>query len=157
MICQLYHRKKTKTISKIKELCKVEKIDTVLINMYYYDILHFDYLSLYEDAGFKIVTAGHQLDLNFVSRLKSLIEICDFTAANSVGTHLGYCVYMGKPHLIIDDEIINKTNFEDYKEIGYSFTDYYSKLQDKQLDVVSKYWGFNDVKDRTELRNLLLM
>lgn len=49
-----------------------------------------------------MTTAGHQLDINFLNRLKTIILLSDYTCSNSIGTHTGYCVYLGKPHLVIN-------------------------------------------------------
>lgn len=142
-------------IDRLKALCLKGGFQTVFVNMYYYEILHLDYAKYYLEAGFKIVTAGHQLDINFLSRLKSIIELSDYTASNSVGTHLGYCIWMNKPHYIIDDSIVNNLAINDYKDIGQAFLTYYEKIQPEQRAVVSKYWGFESIKAPEELRSLL--
>lgn len=142
-------------IEKLKELCLVGGFKSVFVNMYYYDILHTDYAKYYSEAGFKIVTAGHQLDKYFLSRLKSIIELSDYTVSNSVGTHLGYCIWMGRPHYIIDDKIINRVNSKDYKKIGSFFLTYTEMISPEQYAVVSKYWGFDSVKTSKELESVL--
>lgn len=144
-----------KTIAKLKELRLKGEFQSVFVNMYYFDILHTDYAQYYLDAGFIIVTAGHQLDTNFLSRLKSIIALSDYTVSNSVGTHLGYCIWMHKPHYIIDDSIINGTDLKDYKKIGSLFLTYSEKIQPEQYAVVSEYWGFESVKTPEILKGIL--
>ena len=144
-----------KMISRLKNICMRGGFETVFVNMYYYDILHTDYAKYYLEAGFKIVTAGHQLDIYFLSRLKSIIELSDYTVSNSVGTHLGYCIWMNKPHYIIDDQIINETNERDYKKIGSFFLTYTEQIQPEQYAVVAKYWGFDSVRTSEELKSIL--
>ena len=144
-----------KMISRLKNICMRGGFETVFVNMYYYDILHTDYAKYYLEAGFKIVTAGHQLDIYFLSRLKSIIELSDYTVSNSVGTHLGYCIWMNKPHYIIDDQIINETNERDYKKIGSFFLTYTEQIQPEQYAVVEKYWGFDSVRTSEELKSIL--
>ena len=65
--------------------------------LYYQDILNGD-AAIFEDAGFVVVTCGYREDCHFLERQRTLIKLADFTMSNSIGTHVGYCVYMGKPH-----------------------------------------------------------
>ena len=37
----------------------------------------------YTHLGFKVTTAGHQLDINFLNRLKTIILLSDYTCSNS--------------------------------------------------------------------------
>ena len=87
--------------------------------------------------------------------MKSIIELSDYTVSNSVGTHLGYCIWMNKPHYIIDDQIINETNERDYKKIGSFFLTYTEQIQPEQYAVVAKYWGFDSVRTSEELKSIL--
>ena len=48
-----------------------------------------------------MVCAGHAYDPHFLDRLRTLIELSDITLSNNLGTHIGYCVSLGKPHWII--------------------------------------------------------
>lgn len=144
-----------KTIAKLKEIRLKGGFQSVFVNMYYFDILYTDYANYYAKAGFKIVTAGHQLDINFLSRLKSIIELSDYTVSNSVGTHLGYCIWMKKAHFIIDDIIIHGTKPKDYKKIESFFLNYSEKIQPEQYDIVSEYWGFEFVKTSEVLKSIL--
>lgn len=141
-----------KTIAELKAICLKGGFQTVFVNMYYYDILHMDYVKYYLNAGFKVVTAGHRLDIYFLSRLKSIIELSDYTVSNSIGTHLGYCIWMNKPHYIINNIDLS---LEDYKKIGSFFMTYHEVIQPEQYAIVSEYWGFECVRTPAELKSIL--
>ena len=141
-------------IDNLKNIKNQYGFHSVFVCMYYYDILHSDFASLYEQAGFKVVTAGHQLDLNFLPRLKSIISLADYTVSNTTGTHTGYCIYMGKVHSIINP--IDYSDMpQDFVEITEAFLPFSSKIEKTQYDIVSKYWGFDLLKNPAELRTLL--
>jgi hypothetical protein len=146
---------------------KIEKIsfdfDNVFVCMYWKDIRDQRYLE-YEKKGFKIVTAGHRNDPNFLGRLKDIIDLSDMTISNTVGTHVGYCVARNKPHYIfnqfqklegdrVEEEFKDRKN-QDYvktrdDEIGEvieAFSNLSYIITEKQRLVVEKYWGKNEVK-----------
>lgn len=140
---------------RIIDTIKEGRYDNVLVCMYYLDINnHKNYCEKYEKAGYKIVTAGHQLDLFFINRLKSIISLADYTVSSSVGTHIGYCVYLKKPHWIINDSNIDRMP-EDYKNIYKTFRNYSNTITDEQEMVASKYWGFNNIKNNNDMHDIL--
>lgn len=141
-------------IASLKDFVQNQGFDTVLVCMYYYDILNSNYAMDYERAGFKVVTAGHRLDLNFLPRLKSIISIADYTLANATGTQTGYCIYMNKPHSIICP-VDYSTMPDDFKEITRAFLKYSDCITEQQRALTSKYWGFNQIRTPEELYKLL--
>lgn len=161
-------------ILELKHLSK--GFDTVLICMYYIDILNDNGCKSYIDAGFKIVTAGNIFDVNFIRRLKSIISLADFTVANSIGTHLGYCIYMEKPHYIYNQKVdyvsskdsnvvvsssrIRNTNQlitldQERDEINGHFSEISLTISDSQRKCVDKYWGISSIKSKDVLCKLL--
>ena len=160
-----------KLIKKIKKIAS--NYDTILVCLYYKDILDEFYPKYFEDAGFKIVTAGNLYDVNFLSRLKLIIELADFTASNSIGTHTGYCVYLNKPHFVIKQKIKfskdNKTSIIEFRdsnqinlmrkeinEIIKEFSIYSHNITESQKLIVNKYWGTSSVKNKDELKNIFI-
>ena len=145
-----------RTVAALKNLSKEKNFQTVIVCMYYYDILHFGYAQHYENAGFKVTTAGHRWDTNFLRRLKTIIALSDCTVSNAVGTHVGYCLYMGKPHCIFDP-VTADDNYgkPDYMEIQEAFLTWHDAITPEQHAVVARYWGFNDVRTPEELNILL--
>jgi hypothetical protein len=157
-------------IEKVKKLAL--NYDSILVCLYYKDILDAYYLQYFEKAAFKIVTAGNTYDINFLSRLKLIIELADFTVSNTVGTHTGYCVYLNKPHFIIEQEVElsgeNNTRIKNYRdekqieslseekdEILKEFSIYSESITEKQKKVIDKYWGISSIKQPEDLLDIL--
>lgn len=147
-----------------------KRFDTVRVCMYWKDILRGGH-KVYEDAGFECVCNGHLFDPNFLCRQKSLFELADATISNGVGSHIGYSLYMSKPHLLIDDEyeyvnsqkggdaedltdVSKKDNFQRVKNAFLNNVDY--KITQQQRDVIDEFWGISDMKTTEEMKNLLL-
>lgn len=142
-------------IESIKRFKIEHGFDSVFVSLFYHDILHNNYAEAYRKAGFIIVTSGHRYDLNFIRRQKSIIELSDYTIGNSVGTHIGYSIYMGKPHCIIDDNKLATTQSKQYRIIGEAFSKYSENITKEQYEVASYYWGFDCVKSKSELAEIL--
>ena len=90
-------------IKKIKSIKKEHDINTVFINLFYADCTK-EAIEFYENEGFKVCSAGFWLSENFLPNLRTIIELSDFTMSNRVGSHVGYCVALGKPHYIYKQE-----------------------------------------------------
>lgn len=151
------------------EIKKVSKdYDTVLISLHYGDIA---LASQYEKYGYICVTSGHTNDPNFMNRQRSLIELADMTMSNSVGTHVGYCIYLNKPHYIYKQKIeqasYSNKNIDSMKwrdiniynnevnEVLEAFNSYHTIITNKQRQIINKYWGTEHIKTPEELRNLI--
>jgi hypothetical protein len=158
-----------KLIKSVKELSS--GYDTIMVCLFYKDILDGAYSKYFSDEGFKIVTAGNRFDLNFISRLKSIIMLADYTASNTVGTHTGYCIYLNKPHYIIRQEIEVtqkdgspvehfrnadqlKSLEEEEEEIRNAFSVPEIEITKQQRAVIDKYWGISSIKPPEELLRL---
>ena len=130
--------------------------DSVVVCMYWKDILLGQHLE-YQKLGYKITTAGHTYDANFLPRLKSIINLSNATISNKVGTHIGYCISMNKPHILhrsiinhhyIDNSekyVRNTGELESYdiacKEIEKAFNVEDFNITDSQIACVKRYWG----------------
>jgi hypothetical protein len=160
------------------ELC--EEIDriksqqgfkTVMVCLYYRDI-EMGRDKYYQDRGYIVVCSGRREDPLFLSRQKSFIQLADYTVSNAVGTHIGYCVLLGKPHMIIDqitkynsDNAIAATQIAEQDivainnkaEVKAVFQNWTSEITNDQLEIVDKYWGISKVKSPSELNQLLSM
>jgi len=140
--------------------------DTVRVNLYWTDILK-GQNKRYEKYGFECVTAGHVLDPYFLPRLKSIISLSDYTISNHVSTPLGYCIFMGKPHYIIDQRPKLKGDFKesnlfkdyivskDYDDVLKEFIKPVKNISNKQKQVVKKYWGTDQIKTKKELVKII--
>lgn len=133
--------------------------NTVLVCLYWKDIA-LGYAKLYEKAGFRVVTAGNIYDYYFLDRLRTIIELSDMTLSNNVGTHVGYCVSMNKPHYIFNSSVKyipgnvsaqreiksrDNENYTSMKEAENEILDNFSNFQEtisrKQIECVNYYWG----------------
>ena len=133
----------------------------------------------YKNLNFNVVTAGYMTDPLFLKRLKSIIELSDITISNGIGSHTGYCIYLKKPHIYIPTEttfVINKTptdsnirdklaryleeqfdmktEHDDLNTIKSILSDKNRKL-DENLDILDRYYGFNQVKTKKELKKIV--
>ncbi len=145
----------TAFLNEIEKVKNEGGFNTVIINMYWVDIQKGLY-SQYEKKGYKITTAGHIFDEYFLNRLKSLIELSDYTMSNKFGTHVGYCIHLNKPHYIFNQKIIyisekKQNNIRDNDEMALYlkeeklFNELFgvieSNITNKQRQVVKYYFG----------------
>ncbi len=152
-------------LSKIKNIAKDFK--TVRVCLYWVDI-QLGLGKIYQDLGFECVSAGHILDPNFVPRLKTLIEISDLTISNDASTHVGYCIFMNKPHIIFHKFPKLQTN-EKWKKLTQDFwssppylktLEAFSKpsfnITAKQRQITDQYFGGKkDIKTKKEFKKIV--
>ncbi len=141
-------------IEEVKKFFYDNNFNTVLVNMYYMDIETTDYASYYEKEGFKVVTAGHRYDPNFVRRLKTVISLSDFVITNGMGTNIGFCVYMNKPVYIIGKEESNGTS-EIERDVYRLFSKFTETITQEQKELVEYYWGTDCIRKPEELNEIL--
>lgn len=160
----------------IAEINRVKKdFDTVLVSLYFIDALNPEKVKIYTDQGYRVVTSGHKFDHNFVARQKAIILLADVSMSNEVGTHVGYCVHLNKPHYLFKQELKRVSNSEEeikrharlfnseeqrllheqQSEVARMFSQYKTEITSKQRAVVDKYWGTSSVKTPAQLRELL--
>lgn len=146
------------TTEFIKEIhrVRIEKdFDTVLVCVYWKDILNGVAVE-YEKQGFKVCTAGHIFDENFMPRLKSIIKLSDMCMGNRLGTHVGYCVALGKGYYSFSmntdydfhGEECTYDLHEDYeykkeleKLLDVNFGSYHEDITEENREFIRKYWG----------------
>lgn len=152
----------------IKNVKKVAKnFDTVRVCLYWIDIQQGLY-KFYQELGFECVTAGHILDPNFVPRLKSLIEIANLTISNDAGTHIGFSVYMNKPHIVFHkfpklqtskqrkEQISDLWSSKPYLQTLEAFSEVRFNITKKQHDIIHRYFGdMRDVKTKEEFKKIV--
>lgn len=157
----------------IKEIENVDKdFDNTVICLYWADVKNKKLLSKFSDKNFRITTAGHKYNPNFLSRLKSIIEISDMTMSGGIGTHIGYCVSMGKPHYIfnakneyksnnssgqesIEETKENSIRENEIREVMSVFEVYENSITEKQFGIVEKYWGLRNHLSPDEMKRAL--
>ena len=110
-------------------------------------------------AGYVTVSAGLRGDVNFISRLKSLILLSDAVLGDSLGTNIGYSLYLGRPFRIMDNThdvsapmlglpcesslCLARTLFSDF-----------ASLEDKRVEsFFNRFWGgARCIKSSQEIR-----
>lgn len=141
--------------------------DTVRVCLYWKDVLR-GFAKDFSARGFECVTAGHIFDPLFLSRLKSIIECATVTTSNELGTHLGYSVFMGKPHCIVSSKVswtaktndiirdaaLERLELPDVLKVKKAFSEWRNDISSQQKDIVEEYWGITEFKSEKELRNI---
>ena len=156
------------------QFAKDYRISNILVSLHPSDILH-DYDKEYAVRDKKLIlVSGGKDPLRFLPRIKAILSIADITYSNLVGTHTGYSVYMGKPHVINSrSEFTNNSeliktlyNFEDEKmaaEIQKEkelFAKVFNgnnvwKINGEQYDLIDYYFGISHLKTKEELYKIL--
>lgn len=139
-------------ISEVKEFAY--NYDTILVCMHYNDILKNQYIHEYVNAGFKITTAGHRFDLNFSSRLKSILLLSDYVYSNFVGTHIGFVNYLRIPQFISINENSFYTLNENEIQIANAFSKKNNFITQEQDDIIKKFWGIDVSKNIKKIINI---
>lgn len=146
--------KEDEFLEEIKSVSK--NYDTVFISLFWLDILKEKHFA-YEKLGYRVVTAGTRNDPRFLNRLRDLIELSSMTMSNDIGTHIGYCISLKRPHYYyyqnIEMKIIQATfssNIDLNRQILVQkekkmFYDVFSSKQptitEEQIKLVEYYWG----------------
>ena len=117
--------------------------------MYWKDILlHLD--SPFSAKGYKIVTAGHIYDPQFLCRLKSIFLLADVAMGNALGTNIGYSIAMGVPYYFYDmpvqyrGEHVDESNKEmvAFKALIQKYLGEYRENITPEIQAfIEAYWG----------------
>ncbi len=136
--------------------------DSVVVCSYWADLDH-EINKLFSDRGAKIVSAGFRGDYNFIRRLRTIIELSDSVAANSLGTFLGYSIYLKKPVIMFNGDIVSKMKdisvseqmSSSMKDIENDFMKIFSlgkeSFSEEQISLCNPYWGFDKIKTPEEI------
>lgn len=157
-----------------------EDFDSIRICLFWKDIVEGKY-KYYLDDEFELVTAGNFYDPLFMPRLKTIIETSTVTMSNRLGTHLGYCVFMNKPHYLCSSDVkMEKSNTDGEKmsnhqykfsrlfqesldndekitELIQEFSVYRENISKKQHKIINYYWGIDQIKSKHEIRDLIYL
>jgi hypothetical protein len=138
-------------------IAEIEKIssnfDTVFVSLYWLDIKK-GFNRMYEKKGYKIVCSGTRSDPYFLNRQRDLIELSDMTMSNALGTHLGYCIALNRPHYLYKQQIQATYNAQQMQRNGFYelirkereifddfFGEYKEEITEEQKMLVKYYWG----------------
>jgi len=138
---------------------------TCLICLFWKDVNR-GMAEIFKEIDCKFVTAGHMYDPAFLSRLRTIIELSDYTMSNEVGTHFGYCVHLRRPHYFVRSTIRYSGKKDEEKavtDIGNSaeairlsapFTQPGTTVTPQQQEVIDYFFGTSDVRTPEELRGV---
>ena len=147
-----------------------KRFKTIVVLMYYRDLECRRRYQPYLDAGFRVYSAGHKFDPSFMNRLRTIISLADYTISNTVGSHIGYCVALGKPHYLINQRFeelatssiendlyseFHEIRLRELDDVSVEFRKFTSTISEGQLKVVEKYWGHLKPLSKSELRDAL--
>lgn len=133
---------------------RAKTFDTVIISLFWLDIYNGNYTH-YLNKGWNLACCGNRFDPNFLSRQKDMISLADMTMSNDIGTHIGYCVSLGKPHYIyrqnvcmelsenerIDTDEQSRYRMQEYDTLYNSFSRFETEITDEQKQLIRYYWG----------------
>ena len=115
------------------------------------------------ESEFECITAGHIFDPLFLPRLKAIISVADHTFGNALGSHSGLSIGMNVPHSIFYQKLSHSGDIyyakadeyvRELKKLSELFYEYSSVITAEQKKVVDNYWGFSNVKEPGELRQI---
>ena len=141
---------------------------TVIVCAYWLDI-NSNLYKMFEAEGATLVSAGFRSDPNFISRLKTIINLADSVYSNAIGTFVGYALYLNKPVYLELDQIQQESEdltITDKMEVrmqrcnyefGKLFSPKYDKSLKEQLEFCNLYWGFDCIKSPDELKQILVL
>ena len=122
------------------------------------------------NKGIKIVSAGIRTDRNFLSRLKTMLGLCDSVVCGDTGTFLSYASHMGKPIALVDinekdysrfaktkfdserNALFDYTDFNDFMRDFYSLFDETPRLDQKQKDWIKEYSGEDKIRNKRYIK-----
>ena len=107
--------------------------------------------------------------------LKTIISLADNTISNDVGTNVGYCISLNKPHTILESEIMYRhLNHSGYEQIKFEISkNRQSEIDDVkggflrtdgvineeidgiQTELINKYWGLDSMNTKNEVFSIL--
>ena len=159
-------------LGEAKKVQEERDIPTIRICLPYPDIINGN-AKEFENRGCEIVTGGANA-IDFLPRLRAIIETSTLTLSNSLGTNLGYCLYLGKQQILIPQNIEYTGNkeaieqeakgkSENQKSVYEEEQEYFLKLFNKdifsitneQKKVANYFWGYEFVKTPEEMNNLI--
>lgn len=164
------------TIRKIIKIADEHDCYNIIICVYYgnFDLFN-EIVKKIGNNRILISTCGNRYDSNFLCKQRAMIELSDLTISNNLGTHLGYCIYLKKNHILLpqdfsyegDSKAISldfgdanrsKNWSKDYKDETRKFQLIFNESQEEitreQMELCDYYWGFSEVKSPEDIVNI---
>lgn len=125
---------------------------------------------LYKNNGFFVVSCGDS-PTTFLPRQRAIFENSDLTVSNDLGTHIGYSLAMGTPHLIVEPVslaskiesscIAPGINLEQYSRernhiISAFSLDHEGRCSNEEKEnIYEYYWGGSIHRSPEEMKRML--
>lgn len=131
---------------------------TIMISLHPSDYLH------HLDLDFKnknlIFVGGGPNSFKFLPRLRAIFELSDLTFSNALGTHVGYSIYMGIPHVMNIESNHNINSNTLFEQEQRSFSSVFNGdnplvITDMQKTLCDYYFGYSHIKTPVELYGCL--
>lgn len=143
-----------------------ERYKPVTVCIYWKDFLH-GYHSPYEKKGFRIVTAGHIFDPDFLYRFYDICRHFKYSTSNNIGGHLFYSVKSGCSFFYTPSNRITHEVHTDVPVGGFTsmyrmtidkmislFSEPKEAMDREQMEFVDEHIGAAHFKSREELGDL---
>lgn len=156
-----------KFIGYIEEIKNKYDFDTVLISLYFIDILRGFHIRFLQ-KGWQIMCSGNRLNYDFMDCQRTIMEFADLVVCQGYSSALGYAGFLHKPILYKDLPLVVRHNgvFEETdmwmqykKELLDLFTDFNAidQLTERQYQFLNKLYGYDSVKNPEELKEIFKM
>jgi hypothetical protein len=145
-----------------------DRFSEITVCLYWRDVLE-GADAPYRAEGFECATAGHMFDLDFLERLRGLIEEADTVVTNTFGSHVPYAVALDRPVWFIRQEVtvggnpklIDKSDVgrAEYHETAARITRLFEEEIDQvtpeQRQSLDPFTGFGHIRTREQIVGLL--
>lgn len=145
-------------LKQAEELAEKIGASTIMVSLHPSDFLH--HLELGFNNKKVIFVGGGDKPYKFLPRLRAILELSDLTFSNSLGTHVGYSVYMGTPHVMNLESNKNVRPNEVFEREQRLFAELFNGLHplvitNEQRDLCDRYFGYSHIKKPKELYEIL--
>lgn len=131
---------------------------TIMISLHPSDYLH--HLDLEFQNKNLIFVGGGPDSFRFLPRLRAIFELSDLTFSNALGTHVGYSIYMGTPHVMNLESNHNLDSDTLFEQEQSTFASVFNGdkpliISDEQKSLCDYYFGYSHIKSPEELYKCL--
>lgn len=146
-------------LKQAEELANRIGAKTIMVSLHPSDFIH--KLNLSFEGRKLIFVGGGTTPHKFLPRLRAVISISDLTFSNRLGTHIGYSVYMGVPHVLNTSSNMNARGNEAFEKEQSLFEKTFNgaeplNITEEQRKLCDYYYGFSHIKTPGELYNILV-
>lgn len=132
--------------------------DKLIICVYWLD-LSLELLEVAQKENVTIVSAGARFDVEFIKRLRTIINLADMVIGDDIGSYIGYAIALGKEigfiQTVSHDSFISNPN-QIYKRNRSMIISAIQTKSDELYKIYNKFWGsIEDFKTPDEMGDIL--